>query len=252
MDTPRLLADQVAVVSGASGDIGSAIALRLGAAGARVVLHYRTRREPAERVAEEIRQMGSDTELVQGDLNESEAVTRLLAVATERWNRLDVLVNNSGGSRDGLLLMQPEGELRELLETNLTSAMLCSREALRYMLRRRSGAIVNVSSLSGLTGLPGQTAYSAAKAGLLGLTRALAREVGSKGIRVNAVAPGLIDSEVVRALPEAMRDLRGVALGRLGQADEVAKAVLFLSSDLASYVTGTVLNLSGGLYTGSS
>ena len=252
VDTPSLLKDQVAVVTGASGDLGRAIALRMGASGARVVLHYRSRRAAAEEAAAAIRELGSEAELFQGDLNDADAITRLMASAAERWERLDILVNNAGGSRDGLLLMQSESDLRAVLEANLTSAMLCSREALRYMLRKHRGAIINISSLSGLTGLPGQTAYSAAKAGLVGLPRALAREVGGKGIRVNAVAPGLIDSAVVRALPEPMRDLRSIALGRLGTPDEVANAALFLASELSSYMTGAVLNLSGGLHTGSS
>jgi 3-oxoacyl-[acyl-carrier protein] reductase len=252
VDTPSLLRDQVAVVTGASGDLGRAIALRMGASGARVVLHYRSRRAAAEEAAAAIRELGSEAELFQGDLVDGDAITRLMACAAERWQRLDILVNNAGGSRDGLLLMQSESDLRAVLEANLTSAMLCSREALRYMLRKHRGAIINISSLSALTGLPGQTAYSAAKAGLVGLTRALAREVGGKGIRVNAVAPGLIDSAVVRALPEPMRDLRNIALGRLGKPDEVATAVLFLASELSSYMTGAVLNLSGGLHTGSS
>ena len=252
MELSKLLEGQVAVVTGASGDLGHAIALGLGAAGAHLVIHYRSRSNMAKETVEELRRMGAEAEAVQAHLNGGDAVARLMTEAHQRWGRLDVLVNNAGGSRDGLCMMQTERDLREIVDSNLISAALCSREAVRYMLRSHHGAIINVSSLSALTGLPGQTAYSAAKAGLIGLTRALAQEVGTKGIRVNAVAPGLIDSQVVRALPEHLRDVRNISLGRYGRPDEVANAVLFLASDLSSYVTGSVLNLSGGLYTGSS
>jgi 3-oxoacyl-[acyl-carrier protein] reductase len=246
----EVLAHKVAVITGASGAIGRALACEFAAAGARVVLHCFRHRQPAEDTAAAIRDRGGQARVFQGALTSSAEARSLMQCAVDAFARLDILVNNAGISKDALLLLQAEQDWRTVMETNLFSASLCCREALRFMLRRRSGCMVNISSVSGLIGLPGQSAYAASKAGLIGLTKALAHEVGVKGIRVNAIAPGLIESAWVRQLPEARRETAAIALGRLGRPDEVARAAVFLASDWASYITGTVLNVSGGLYTG--
>lgn len=245
----------VALVTGASGDLGSAIATALAEAGMAVVLHANKRRTRVEEIAHRISSTGGIAAVVEGDLAEAATAMSVVDDAAAVYGSLDVLVNNAGGSRtveggDGFLMMQTAGHIDTVLDINLAAAIHCSRQALRHLMRRRRGAIVNIGSLSGQTGVSGQVAYSAAKAGLAGLTRSLALEMGPKGIRVNAVAPGFIESDVVAAMPDNAIRLEAIALRRLGLPREVAAAVAFLASDQASYVTGTVMNVNGGLYTG--
>jgi 3-oxoacyl-[acyl-carrier protein] reductase len=237
------------VITGASGDIGRAIARAFADAGSDLVLHYARRAEEARGAAEYAQARGRRALVFEGRLDDSSTGAALMRLAADELGGIDVLVNNAGVTRDGLLFLQPEADWRKVLDVNLFGTMTCCREAIRYMLRLRQGAIVNVSSLSGLTGLPGQAAYSASKAAIIGLTKSLAQEMGAKGIRVNAVAPGLIESEWVKNA-KGRPNPQQIPLGRLGQPSEVASAVLFLASHLSSYVTGTVLNVSGGLYTG--
>jgi 3-oxoacyl-[acyl-carrier protein] reductase len=229
-----------ALVTGASRGIGRAIALELAAAGATVVVGYRTGAEEAEALAAEI-----GGRAVQADVSDPESARALVEAAGE----LDILVNNAGVTRDGLLVRMSDEDWRTVLDTNLASCFYTCRAATRGMMRRRSGAIVNVSSIVGLHGNWGQTNYAASKAGIIGFTKALAKELGSRNIRANVVAPGYVESQLTDGLPEeATRTmLENTALGRLGEAGDVAGAVRFLCSQEASFVTGAVLLVDGGL-----
>ena len=234
------LAGKAALVTGGSRGIGAAIARELAAAGAQVTLSYRSGREEAEKVAEEI---GARAE--QADVSDREQAQALVEAAGE----IDVLVNNAGLTRDGLLARMSDEDWREVIETNLGGTFYTCRAATRGMMRRRSGAIVNVSSIVGLHGNPGQTNYSASKAGIIGFTKALARELGVRGIRANVVAPGYVDTRLTQALPSELREgmLASTPLGRFGTPEDVAGAVRFLCSNEASFITGEVLLVDGGL-----
>jgi 3-oxoacyl-[acyl-carrier protein] reductase len=242
------LADQVfcslegktALVTGASRGIGSAIALELARAGASVVVGYRSGAEEAENIASE-----AAGRAVQADVSEPEEAKRLVEEAGE----LDILVNNAGITRDGLLARMPDDDWRAVIETNLSGVFYTCRAAVRGMMKRRAGSIVNVSSIVGLHGNPGQTNYGAAKAGIIGFTKSLARELGSRGVRANVVAPGYVTSRLTEILPEDLRAqmLANTPLGRLGDPEDVAGAVRFLCSDEATFITGEVLLVDGGL-----
>jgi 3-oxoacyl-[acyl-carrier protein] reductase len=229
-----------ALVTGGSRGIGRAIALELARGGASVVVAYRSGREEAEQVAGE-----AGGRAVAGDVADADSAAGLVEEAGD----LDILVNNAGVTRDGLLARMPDADWRQVLETNLSSVFYTCRAAARSMMKRRSGAIVNVSSVVGLHGNPGQTNYAASKAGVIGFTKALARELGGRGVRANVVAPGYIQSRLTDEISEEMRSLmlRNTPLGRFGDADDVAGAVRFLCSDAAAYITGEVLLVDGGL-----
>jgi 3-oxoacyl-[acyl-carrier protein] reductase len=234
------LAGKKALVTGGSRGIGRAIALELAQAGASVTVGYRSGKDEAEQVAEE-----AGGRAIKADVSDAEAAARLVAEAGE----LDLLVNNAGVTRDGLLARMPDADWREVIETNLSSVFYTCRAVSRPMMKRRSGAIVNVSSVVGLRGNPGQTNYSASKAGVIGFTKALARELGSRGVRANVVAPGYITSRLTDEISEEMRALmlQNTPLGRLGDPQDVAGAVRFLCSDAAAFITGEVLLVDGGL-----
>jgi 3-oxoacyl-[acyl-carrier protein] reductase len=234
------LEGKTALVTGASRGIGRAIALELARAGASVVVGYRTGAEEAEAVAAE-----TDGRAVQADVSDPEEARRLVEDAGD----VDVLVNNAGLTRDGLIARMPDEDWRVVIETNLSGTFYTCRAVARTMMRRRSGSIVNVSSIVGLHGNPGQTNYSASKAGIIGFTKALARELGSRGVRANVVAPGYVTTQLTEVLPEAARQamLANTPLGRLGDPDDVAGAVRFLCSDAAAFITGEVLLVDGGL-----
>jgi 3-oxoacyl-[acyl-carrier protein] reductase len=229
-----------ALVTGASRGIGRAIARELAGAGASVVVAYRSAGEEAEAVATDVRGRA-----IRADVSSPEEAARLVEEAGE----LDVLVNNAGLTRDGLLARMPDADWRDVLETNLSSVFYTCRAAVRPMMKRRAGAIVNVASVVGLHGNPGQTNYSASKAGIIGFTKALARELGGRGVRANVVAPGYISTRLTDEISEEMRDLmlRSTPLGRLGDPEDVAGAVRFLCSDAAAFITGEVLLVDGGL-----
>jgi len=243
------LAGRVAVVTGASGALGGAIALGLAREGAAIVAHYSSNREAAEAVAGAIRDLGGRAQSVQGDLTRAEDARRVVDGALETFGGLSILVNNAGITRDTLVLRMKEEDWSAVINTNLSGAFHCIKAALREFLRARSGRIINITSVAGQMGTAGQANYAAAKAGLIGLTKAVAREVASRGITVNAVAPGFIDAGMTLQLPADLvhRYIEQVPLGRAGKPEEVAAAVVFLASDEAAYITGQVINVDGGL-----
>ncbi|MBE3550407.1 MAG: 3-oxoacyl-[acyl-carrier-protein] reductase [Brockia lithotrophica] len=245
------LAERVALVTGASRGIGRAIALELARGGARVLVVYRGRRDAAEAVVEEIRGLGSEAFAEQGDVARPEEAERLVSLALDRFGRLDILVNNAGITRDNLLLRMKDEEWEEVLRTNLSGPFYLMRAAAKHMVRARRGRIVNIASVVGLVGNPGQANYAAAKAGLIGLTKAAAKELASRGITVNAVAPGYIQTDMTESLPEAAKEalLRLIPAGRFGSPEDVARAVRFLAGDDAAYITGHVLVVDGGMVT---
>jgi 3-oxoacyl-[acyl-carrier protein] reductase len=234
------LEGRTALVTGGSRGIGRAIAAELANAGAQVVVGYRSGAEEAEGVASEI-----GGKAIQADVSDPGEAKRLVDEAGE----VDVLVNNAGVTRDGLLVRMPDEDWRNVLDTNLGGTFNTCRAASRGMMKRRSGAIVNISSVVGVHGNPGQTNYAASKAGIIGFTKALARELGSRGVRANVVAPGYISTRLTNELPEELRQtmLANTPLGRFGEARDVAGAVRFLCSDAAAFVTGEVLLVDGGL-----
>lgn len=243
------IAGRVALVTGGSGAIGSAICRALGAAGCRVVVHYGSRRESAERVVHEIVAAGGEAMALGADVTQEDEVAQLFARAREAFGRVDILVNNAGTLRDGLLVRMRREDWQRVLEVNLTGAFLCTREALWDMLRARWGRIVNVTSVVGEVGNVGQANYVAAKAGLIGFTRAVAREVASRNITVNAVAPGYVEAGLTAELSERQREtlLAQIPLRRTARPEDIAPAVVFLASEAAAYITGQVLNVDGGM-----
>jgi 3-oxoacyl-[acyl-carrier protein] reductase len=240
-------AHEVALVTGASRGIGRAIAERLGRGGYRVAVNYREAVADAEATVARIRDQGGEAHAFQADVSRAEDAEALVRSVQEHFGGLDVLVNNAGIARDTLLLrMRPE-EWDAVIQTNLSSVYHCTRAALKHMVRQRYGRIVSITSIAGLVGNAGQANYAAAKAGIIGFTKSVAKEWASRGITVNAVAPGFIDTDMTRALSDTQRDtlLAHVPLGRFGQPEDVAEAVWYLIH--ASYVTGQVLVVDGGL-----
>ncbi len=240
---------QVVVVTGASRGIGRAIAVRFGQEGAAVVVNYRSGEDAARETAAAVEAAGGTATLVQGDVGQRDDADRLIEAAVRAYGGIDVLVNNAGITRDGLLMRMSDDDWAAVLNTNLTGAFHTTRAALRPMVRKRAGRIINVTSVVGLTGNAGQGNYAAAKAGLIGLTKSVAREVASRNITVNAVAPGYIVTEMTDALGDAVKAkvVEQVPLGRLGTPEDVAGVVAFLASPAAAYLTGCTLTVDGGL-----
>ncbi|HET7011873.1 MAG TPA: 3-oxoacyl-[acyl-carrier-protein] reductase [Anaerolineales bacterium] len=240
---------KVALVTGASRGIGRAIALELARRGARVVVNFQSKAEAAEAVAAEILGAGGTAVVRQADVSDTAQAEALVKFTVEHFGDLHILVNNAGITRDGLIMTMSEKDWDSVLDTNLKSTFNCSKAAVRHMLRRRYGRIVNITSVSGQIGNPGQTNYSASKAGQIGFTKALAREVASRNITVNAIAAGYIDTEIWNTVPESAREamLTMIPLGRRGKPEDIAQAAAFLASDEAAYITGHVLAVDGGM-----
>lgn len=239
----------VVLITGASRGIGRAIALRFARDGVRVGINYRQNNAAAEETAEHVSHLGSEPLLLPGDVCDSNAAGSVFQTLLERWGRIDVLVNNAGIVRDTLLMRMSDNDWDAVMSTNLRSTFLCTRAALRPMLRQRSGRIISLSSISGIRGNPGQANYSATKAGLIGFTKSVAREVASRGITVNAVAPGLIETDITAQMPEKAREalIQQIPLGRMGTPEEIADVVAFLASPQAGYITGQAIVIDGGL-----
>ncbi len=242
------LKDRVAIVTGGGQGIGRAIALELAARGARIVVND-IREEGAAETAKQIANAGGHAAVILGDVSKADDVERIIKETVEKLGQLDILVNNAGITRDGLLMRMKEEDWDLVLNVNLKSAFLLSKAAVRPMMKNKWGRIINVSSIVGVIGNPGQANYSASKAGLIGLTKTLAKEFASRNINVNAVAPGFIRTAMTDALAEEQKKALSeqIPMGRLGESEDVARVIAFLASDDAAYVTGQVLHVTGGL-----
>lgn len=241
--------EKAALVTGASRGIGRAIALALAKKGYVVAVNYAGSQAAAESVREEIEAAGGRAIVIQGDVSKSEDVDKVFAEIKKEFGRLDVLVNNAGITRDSLMLRLKEENWDAVIDTDLKSGFLTMKAAAPLMMKQRKGAIVNIASVVGIMGNVGQINYSAAKAGVIGMTKTAARELAARGVRVNAVAPGFIATSMTEVIPEKIKEgmIHSIPLGRMGQAEDVANAVCFLASDEASYITGQVLKVDGGM-----
>lgn len=246
------LNDRVAVVTGAGRGIGKGIALELAKRGAAVVVNYNASADAANEVVATIQSAGGKASAVKADVSNMADAEALIKAAIDQFGKIDILVNNAGTTRDNLIMMMKEDDWDVVLTTNLKSAWNCSKAAVKAMMRKRYGRIVNITSVSGIAGQGGQTNYSASKAGLIGLTKALAREVAPRQITVNAVAPGFVGTDLTANLPENLVEQlnKNIPLERWGTPEDVAYAVAFLVDDRASYITGQVVSVDGGLVMG--
>ena len=239
------MSEKLALVTGGSRGIGKACALELARAGYDVVINYAGNEEAANKTVEEIKALGVEAAAYKFDVSNAEQVNAGIAEIVEKFGRIDVLVNNAGITRDGLFMRMSEENWNAVINTNLSSAFYVSQPVVKVMMKQRTGAIVNMASVVGVSGNAGQANYSAAKAGLIGLTKTLAKELGSRGIRVNAVAPGFINTDMTKDL-DTSKFLDFIPLKRLGEVEDIAKTVKFLAAD-ADYITGQVIEVDGGL-----
>ena len=240
---------RTAIVTGGSRGIGKAIVLRLAKEGYNLVINYVNGKDGAEAVAKEAEEIGAKTLVVQADISKAIEVEKLFSETISEFGRLDVLVNNAGITKDNLLIRMSEKEFEDVLETNLKGAFLCTKAAAKPMMKQRVGRIINITSVVGIVGNAGQSNYAAAKAGLIGFTKSIAKELAKRNITVNAIAPGFIETEMTAVIPEKVRDtlLTGIPAGRPGKPEDVANAVAFLASESSNYITGQVLNIDGGM-----
>jgi 3-oxoacyl-[acyl-carrier protein] reductase len=243
------LTDKVAVVTGGSRGIGRGIALELAKRGAIVVVNYNSNADAANEVVSQITSGGAQAMAFKADVGQEADANALIKAAIDTYGKIDILVNNAGTTRDNVIMLMGADDFDSVIQTNLRSTWLCSKAAVRFMMRKRSGRIINITSISGIMGNGGQTNYSASKAGIIGFTKALAREVGSRNVTVNAVAPGFVLTDLTSGLPEDLtkRITENVPLGRWASIEDVAYATAFLASDEAAYITGHVLTVDGGL-----
>jgi 3-oxoacyl-[acyl-carrier protein] reductase len=244
------LIDKVAIVTGGSRGIGRAVSVALARAGAKVVVNYSGNEDAAAETLRLVREGGSDGELARFDVGDADAVDQAISEIAKRHGRLDILVNNAGIALDQILLRIKPEELERTFAVNVGGTLWCCKSAMRVMMRKRQGRIINLSSVVGETGNPGQAVYASSKAAILGLTKTLAREYASRGVTVNAVAPGFIETDMTAGLPEPVKQgaIAQTPLGRIGSAEDVAAAVLYLASDEAGYVTGQVIRVNGGMH----
>lgn len=245
----EMLKDKVAIVTGASRGIGREIAITLARYGAKVIVNYCGSKEKAEEVVALIKSEGGVATAYQGDVADSEAMKQMFADVLQEYKSIDILVNNAGITRDNLILKMSDDEFNAVIDTNLKGVYYCLKQVSRIMLKQKSGRIINISSIAGVIGNAGQINYSASKAGVIGMTKALARELGSRGITVNAVAPGFIKTDMTDKLPDAIKDtyVNQIPLKRFGEVSDIAETVAFLASDKAAYITGQTISVDGGM-----
>ena len=244
------LTDKIALVTGASRGIGRAVAVKLGTAGAKIAVNYSKSEKEALDVVDEIKSFGGGAIAVQGSVNNPEDVKNIFAEVEKAFGVIDILVNNAGITKDNLMIRMSDEDFSAVIDTNLKGAFYCMRHAVKGMMKKRYGKIINITSVVGFTGNPGQINYVASKSGLYGMTKTAAREMGARGIRVNAVAPGFIKTDMTDVLPEEVKTalLDQTLFKSLGTADDVANAVYFLASPESDYITGQVIHVNGGLY----
>lgn len=244
-----MLENKVALVTGAGRGIGREIALTLAEYGADVIVNYNGSEERAKAVAAEIGEKGRKAVVIKANVSDADEVAAMFEQSLKEFGRVDILVNNAGITKDNLILKMSEQEYDAVVDINMKGAFLCMKQAAKLMLKQRSGRIINIASISGIIGNAGQVNYCAAKAGMIGMTKALARELGSRSVTVNAVAPGFIETEMTDVLPQQVKDgmLAQIPLKRAGQAKDVAEAVAFLASEGAAYITGQTLQVNGGM-----
>lgn len=244
-----LLEGKVALVTGASRGIGRAIALKLASEGAKVAINFAGNTAKAEEVKTDIESNGGEALLVQADVSSAEAVEEMINKVTEKFGKIDILVNNAGITRDGLLMRMKDSDFDDVINTNLKGVYNCTKIVSKLMIKQRSGRIVNMASIVALTGNAGQTNYAAAKAGIIGFSKSAAKELAARGITVNVVAPGFIDTDMTAVIPEKNKEtmLKEIPLGRIGTPEDIANAVKFLASDDAAYITGQVIRVDGGM-----
>jgi len=244
-----LLDGKVALVTGASRGIGRAIALRLAGEGAKVAINFAGSTEKAEEVKAEIEKLGGEAVLVQANVADAAAVEEMVRKTVDAFGKIDILVNNAGITRDGLLMRMKDEDFEAVLDTNLKGVFYCTKAVSKLMMKQRYGRIVNMASVVGLIGNAGQTNYAAAKAGIIGFSKSAAKELAARGITVNMVAPGFINTDMTAALSDKVKEatLEGIPMKKMGEPENVADAVLFLVSEQASYITGQVINVDGGM-----
>ena len=241
--------DQVAVVTGGSRGIGRAICLKFAFLGANLVINYAGNTEKAEETKAMCEKLGAKVVLVPGSVADAAVCEKLIAEAVESFGRVDILVNNAGITRDNLIMRMSEEDFDAVIDVNLKGAWNCMKQVSRMMMKQRSGRIINLSSVVGVVGNAGQVNYAASKAGIIGMTKSLAKELGSRGVTVNAVAPGFVQTDMTDVLGEEMKEnlQKTIPMGRLGAPEDIANAVAFLAGDEASYITGQVLHVDGGM-----
>lgn len=244
-----LLKDKIAVVTGGSRGIGSATAIKLAEQGADLVINYNSDQKSAQKTARKVRKLGRNAIVIQANIANMKEAKKLINNTIQEYERIDILVNNAGITRDGFLLRMKEKDFDDVINVNLKGTFNCTKQAIKYMMKQKYGKIVNLSSVVGMMGNATQSNYAASKAGVVGFTKAVAREISKRGINVNAVAPGFIDTDMTEELPEKVKQemLNNIPLNRFGEVEDVANVIMFLVSPLASYINGQTINIDGGM-----